>query len=641
MAGSPKREERNLQDSGIYRILFEASPHAMIIVDPETLLPVEFNDAAPKLLGCYPEEFAAIPLNEYDTNNHSRQMESLIKEVLRIGRGSYEAECETRSGKRIYCQVHMQRVTIRGRQNVYAVIRDTTEQNRAEIRLQKSESQYRSLIENSPDIIMEIDPNGSILFANRVLKGVSIDEAIGTSLLDYIPKNQHSKVRKAMHKSLVRGRNTAFEISLITPEGKRWWSTRVLPLERDGKTDRFLLIITDITTAKRAEEALRISEERYRSLVENAPIPILISRKGKFLYLNPEAVKLVGAAGQDELIGESSVGMIVPGDREDVEESIAAGYRSPGDDDVSSSELRFRRKDGEFRDAIVSAITVKYEGKLARLAIIEDVTERQRAEEALKESEQKFRYITENMRDAVFMMDLNFKHTYISPAITHIRGFTTDEIYALPIEQSLTPAALEQATMLLSEGLEKGELGPDGLPKVYEFEQEEYCKDGSTVWTEVRATLMYDDDGEPIGIMGITRDISERRRAAEERKRNEEQFGNLIENSPLPIIVYSNKKLIYANSMILKLIGAREAGEVLDRSIFDFLHEDSHSLVNAHLRVLEEDPYKVLREKIKLNTPGGPLDVELTGMTVEFYGEQARMIIMRPVENHGQNNRSV
>ena len=97
------------------------------------------------------------------------------------------------------------------------------------IKITKSESKYRALLEHSPDIIVEIDTQGDILFSNRVLTGMKNEDAIGTSLLDYIPVMHHKKARRALYRSLVKKRNTNFETDIVTPGGIRWWSTRVLP----------------------------------------------------------------------------------------------------------------------------------------------------------------------------------------------------------------------------------------------------------------------------------------------------------------------------------------------------------------------------------------------------------------------------
>ena len=132
-------------------------------------------------------------------------------------------------------------------------------------------------------------------------------------------------------------------------------------------------------------------------------------------------------------------------------------------------------------------------GKKNVLYVSRDITERKDFEQALVASEKKYRYLAENMRDAVWIMDLNWKHIYCSPAIQKIRGFTPEEVTELSIEKQMTPESLANALKLKEYGLTTGGLNPDGTPLRVSFEQEEYCKDGSTVFTDVYASMMFDE----------------------------------------------------------------------------------------------------------------------------------------------------
>ncbi|MCX7854784.1 MAG: response regulator [Anaerolineae bacterium] len=145
--------------------------------------------------------------------------------------------------------------------------------------------------------------------------------------------------------------------------------------------------------------------------------------------------------------------------------------------------------------------------------------ERDEAMEQLCASEARYRLLAENASDIIFTLDMNLRFTYISPAVTRIRGFTVEEAIAQTPAEALTPASLEVAMRVLQEELER-ELRGNGEPfRTRVLELEETCKDGSTVWTETTFTPLRDERGQMIGILGITRDISERKRAERELQR--------------------------------------------------------------------------------------------------------------------------
>jgi len=144
------------------------------------------------------------------------------------------------------------------------------------------------------------------------------------------------------------------------------------------------------------------------------------------------------------------------------------------------------------------------------MGTLQDVTERRQAEQALAESERRYRLLAENVTDVIWTMGLQLRLTYVSPSIQWLTGYEPQEYLQLAPEQFLTPASLEEAVHKLREQLALDQEQRD--PRRSEtLELEIYCRDGSTVWTEVKASLLRDDQGRPTGILGVTRDITARR----------------------------------------------------------------------------------------------------------------------------------
>jgi len=160
------------------------------------------------------------------------------------------------------------------------------------------------------------------------------------------------------------------------------------------------------------------------------------------------------------------------------------------------------------------------EGQYAGIQITgRDITERRQMEEALQESERRYRLIAESTTDLIWTMDLSLKYTYMSPAVTRMRGFTVEEIIDRSGADAMTPASYELSAKTLAEQLALERTGNADPNRSVKLELEMYCKDGSTMWSEMNMAFMRDADGKAIGILGVTRNISERKRMEEERAR--------------------------------------------------------------------------------------------------------------------------
>ncbi len=198
------------------------------------------------------------------------------------------------------------------------------------------------------------------------------------------------------------------------------------------------------------------------------------------------------------------------------------------------------------------------------------------AARALRESEERYRLITDNMADTVWLMDMNLRTVYISPSVERLRGYTLEELNALPLERHLTPASLPAAMQALAEALTPENLAQPDLPISRRLELEFYRKDGTTFWSESTLALLRDNAGQPMGILGVGHDITERKQAEAERERLLERIQEqarrvqqIIDTVPEGVVLLDAAGRVIrtnpAGQQHLAALAAARVGDVLTR----------------------------------------------------------------------------
>jgi PAS domain S-box-containing protein len=314
--------------------------------------------------------------------------------------------------------------------------------------------------------------------------------------------------------SALSGNSVKLEREISSSSGeKHWFEFDYSPVFEEGEIIGVCLSVLSITDRKKAIRELAASEERFRSLVQNSSdIITILEEDGTINYGSPSIQRILGYQPED-LVGKSILTYVHPEDSPIVQSIFFTAIQQMGI--PITMEFRFLCIDGSWR--YLEAIANSYiEDSIQGVVVnYRDVTERKSTEEALLESEKRYRFLAENVTDIIWTRDMELKYTYISPSVQRARGYTVEESMSQGISAILTSASRELAISNLYEELELERAGQSPLLKSRTLDLEYICKDGSTIWGETSMTFLRDDRGEAIGILGVIRDITERRRAEE------------------------------------------------------------------------------------------------------------------------------
>jgi two-component system, cell cycle sensor histidine kinase and response regulator CckA len=315
-----------------------------------------------------------------------------------------------------------------------------------------------------------------------------------------------------------------------------------------------------LAVAEEQAEAVRVSEEHYRSLFDSNPLPMWVYELEtlRFLAVNQAAIRCYGYS-QEEFLA-MTIKDIRPAEDVpallDVVRNIPCGFNT-------SITWRHLKKDGTIIDVEVTSHSLIFAGRSARIALANDITERKQAAEELRKSEERYRDLVENARDMIYTYDLEGNFTSINKAGEMITGYSREETSKINIAQVVAPDYLEKARRMLTGRL----AGKEEM--IYDLEV--VAKDGRRIAVEVNARLVY-QNGVPCGVQGIARDITERRRFEEALQRQKEYTGHIISAAPTLIVgIARDGTTTLINRAITRVTGY-EPGEIVGENWWRILY---------------------------------------------------------------------
>lgn len=461
---------------------------------------------------------------------------------------------------------------------VYLV--DLTRQKQEEEKLRRSEVLHRLIAENAYDMITLIEPQtNQYLYISpsheRVL-GYTAQDLLGRSWGDLIHPDDLDYTWEVLESGRVSGSGVAL-YRHQKKDGGYAWLYSVGNIIRDTEYQGILLLVArDVTEQMKAESALKVSEERYRLIVNNAHDGISIADSHTFFttYQNPALNSMLGYSLAD-LQSKTIAELVHPEDWAMVADKIAQGI-SEGQGDL---QCRLLRKDGTVIWAEISGTLLSKDRPDSQyLFITRDVSERKLAEEQLKKSEEKYRLIADNTQDLILLVDpFTQRCTYASPSSERILGYREEDLAGLNLINFIHPDdrnnVLQISTPIITQGKES-------------FQYRLQRKDGSYVWVESIGKIFRNTEG-VWQILISTRDISERKQAeaallaSESRLRNSQEelkhrldyLNYLINNMNEIFVTYDRQQIItFANSGTKGTLGYLPS-DLIGHSILSFVAE--------------------------------------------------------------------
>ncbi len=362
-------------------------------------------------------------------------------------------------------------------------------------------------------------------------------------------------------------------------------------------------ILQDITERKRAEEALRESEERYRRIIETAYEGIWnIDAENKTIFANSRMAEMLGYVA-DEMIGKSLFDFM----DEEWKAIAAANVEHRRRGVTEQHDFKFRHKDGTELWAIVSTNPFfDKEGRYAgALGMITDITERKRAEEAVRQSEEMWRSLVENSPDFIYMADCDGKVLFINRTFPE---HSRNEVIGKSAYDFLAPEYHDAFSERIESIFQNGCANPLSTALIH--------RDGTRAFFETRYVAIK-HGSEVAAVMGISTDITERKRAAEELTR----LSSAVKTSVDGIVIMDVEgKITYANEAALRMYGTDDKEAVIGQDILALIAPEHREKGLAGIEFVLEKGYDKSRDYEIITKDGSRIPVELSAAIMNDAG---------------------
>ena len=354
---------------------------------------------------------------------------------------------------------------------------------------------------------------------------------------------------------------------------------------------------------KKAEETLRHSEERYKTILENIEEGYFeVDLAGNLTFFNDTLCRVLGYP-REELMGMNNRQYTEKEEFKKVFQAYNKIYKTGEPNREFGQQIIRKNGIKRYIEGSISLLKDSSGRPKGFRGIAHDITERKQAEDLLKQRETQYRLLAYHMKDYVWLMDLNLQWTYISPSGEKLLGYTLKELQQLPLDKLLTATSYK---IVMDTFLIRMEtiLTVPYLETLLELECR--CKDGRTLWIESTLSFIRDDNGNPLSILGEGRDITDRKRAEKKLRDEEQRFRAFVEHSSdMIVLVNLEGAITYVNPAIESVLGFKPE-ERIGAYGFEIVHPDDIKALVDVFNILSKDTnYPVIKGELRLRHKDG------------------------------------
>lgn len=632
-----------------YRQLFEKSPDAYFIYENGVF--TDCNEAALSLLAATRQQIIGqgpeiiSPDYQPDGTTSEEGVKKHFEETRKKGKARFEWMHKRPNGSIFWVDVSLALLPDQENEKLIVIFRDITKRKQAEQNLRLNEQFLSSLIETQREMIVRFLPDTTLTFVNQPycrIYGLSEEELLGRKFIDLLPPDQRPSILEQLSKLNADNPSQTFPPQKNIIKGSiRWleWTNNVI-LDEQKRVIEYQATGRDITEQKLAEEKLQENEKILASIVETQQEMLCRFLPDTTLtFVNTAYCREFGYR-KEELIGEKFLKFIPASYHKDILKKLSA---LGADNPTQRYTHKSIKKDGTivWHEWIDKVILDEHNNIVEFQSAGRDITEQKKAVDALYESEEKFRQITENMRDICWLRDEKKKKVlYINPAYEKIYGKSCQSLYDNP--QSFIDSIYEEDKALFFESFNK-------YMKDGEYDELEYRivrPDGEIRWIHSRSFPVKDADGKIIRHAGISTDITERKQL-EQNLRFQLSFQNIATQTYNRFI----KDKEDFDTAIYKTL--KSLGELLqvDRSYVFMFSDDMRFMSNTHewcapgvnsrqssLQNLSTDVFswwkkEILKQKVLLINDIEDLPPDAAAEKKEFMQENIHSLVCLPINS--------
>jgi PAS domain S-box-containing protein len=586
-----------------YRQLVEMSPIGVAVHSEGKI--VFANTAGARLMGAKnPEELSGRNLMGFVHPDYHPTVKDRVKK-MKAGQTMppIEEKFIRADGNVVDVEVAAMPLTFNGKPSVQVVFRDITDRKKAQEAMTKSERLFRALFEGSGVGGALIALDGRFMEVNPALcriLGYPQGELKQKTFLN-VTRPDDFEISNEVFRDLVSGKYSSktFEKRYISKGGDIIWALVSASALRDtdkGEPQYFITQVQDITASKKAEIGLRESEEKYRHIVENSMDGIGIAQNGIITYVNEAYCRIFGYTLK-ELIGKSLLEVVAPGDRQLIRERALS--RIKGKKVPNRYLFNGLNRNGELlKIEVASSMAFTYQNKPTIIAVLRDITRQKDAEEALRESEERFRKAFEEGPIGIALSDpKNFRFVKVNNVFSKMLGYTKKELNQLTFKDITHPDYMRKDSENVRK-LAKGVLSVYGTVKRY------LRKDGVAIWASATVSTIRNKQDKLIYFLAMVDDITPKKLAEERLQESEKRYRGLVESQKdLVVRVDSEGRFTFVNDAYCRKFGKKRT-ELLGTRFQPLVYAADIKPTLDAMKGLEVPPYRIYVEQRAYTTEG-------------------------------------